>query len=228
MLYSNDTGGVIDPCPTWGNRVIGGLARRATVIKDLKNEVDEVLILDAGNSLFKPKDSPSANERKKARLIIMAYRRMGYQAVNIGSDDLLAGIEFLKGLQKGIHLPFLSANLLDGKAGKPIFKSHVIMDLKGIRVGIFGLTSDVRQNEGVTSEGYFISNPIAAAKGIVAELTKECDIIVALSNLGSFKEYNKLVQGVEGMEKWVLGKLDIGVLSKFFWTRKLISEYFSY
>jgi 2',3'-cyclic-nucleotide 2'-phosphodiesterase (5'-nucleotidase family) len=175
------------------------LARRATVIKDLKNEVDEVLILDAGNSLFKPKGSPFANERKKARLIITAYNRMGYQAVNIGSDDLLAGIEFLKELQKGIHLPFLSANLLDGEAGKPIFKSHLIVNLGGIRVGIFGLTSDVLQNEGVTPEGYFISNPIAVAKGIVAELTKECDVIVALSNLSSFKEYTKLVQGAEGI-----------------------------
>jgi 2',3'-cyclic-nucleotide 2'-phosphodiesterase (5'-nucleotidase family) len=168
-------------------------------MKDLKNEVDEVLILDAGNSLFKPKDSPLANERKKARLIIMAYSRMGYQAVNIGSDDLLAGIEFLKGLQKGIHLPFLSANLLDGEAGKPIFKSHMIVDLGELRVGIFGLTSDVRQNEGVTAEGYFISNPIAAAKGIIAELTKECNVILALSNLGSLKEYHKLVQEVEGI-----------------------------
>ncbi len=176
------------------------MVRRATVIKGLKNEVDEVLILDAGNSLFKPKDSPSPNERKKARLILKAYRRMSYQAVNIGSDDLLAGIEFLKELQKGMHLPFLSANLLDGVAGKPIFKSHLIVDLGEIRVGIFGLTSDVRQNEGVTPEGYFLSNPIAAAQGIVAELTKECDIIVALSNLVSLKEYHKLVQGVDGIQ----------------------------
>jgi len=30
------------------------------------------------------------------------------------------------------------------------------------------------------------------------------------------------------MEKWVLGKGDIGVLPIFFWTGKLIREYFSY
>ena len=173
------------------------MARRAAVIKDLIKKVDKSLILDAGNLFFKDKDSPSSTDRDKALLIARAYQRMGYQAINIGSDDLLAGIEFLKGLQKGIHLPFLSANLLDGEAGKPIFKSHVIVDSGGIRVGIFGLTSDVRQKEGVTPEGYFISDPIVAAKRIAAELARECDIIVSLSNLGSFKGYNKLVQQVK-------------------------------
>jgi 2',3'-cyclic-nucleotide 2'-phosphodiesterase (5'-nucleotidase family) len=175
------------------------LARRATFIRDFKRERKELLILDAGNSLFKAKASPSVAEREKAKLIATAYQWMDYQAVNIGSNDLLAGIEFLKGLQKGTYLAFLSANLLDGEGGKPIFKSHLIVDLKEVRVGIFGLTSDVRQNEGVTPEGYFISDPIAAAKRLTDELTKECDIIVALSNLGSLKEYHKLVQGVEGI-----------------------------
>ncbi len=173
------------------------MARRATVIKNLKKEVDEVLILDAGNSLFKDRGSPATIDRDKAILIVRAYQRMGYQAVNVGSNDLLTGIEFLKGLQKGSPLPLLSANLLDREAGKPIFKSSIIVDFGETRIGIFGLTSNVRQNEGVTPEGYFISDTIAAAKRAVSELAKECDIIVALSNLSSFKEYNNLVQQVK-------------------------------
>lgn len=176
---------------------MGGLARRATVIKDLKKEGKELITLDAGNTLFKGKGSPSSIERKKARLIAAAYGRMGYQAVNVGSDDLLAGIEFLRELQGEMHLPLLSANLLGRKGGKPTFKSHVVFDLDGIRVGVFGLTSDARHNEGVPPEGYFVSDPIAAAKRVAAELAKDCDIIVALSNLDSFKEYTKLVQQVK-------------------------------
>ncbi len=176
---------------------MGGLARRATVIKDLKKEGKELITLEAGNTLFKGKGSPSSIERKKARLIAAAYGRMGYQAVNVGSDDLLAGIEFLRELQGEIHLPLLSANLLGRKGGKPIFKSHVVFDLGGIRVGVFGLTSDARHNEGVPPEGYFVSDPIAAAKRVAAELAKDCDIIVALSNLDSFTEYTKLVQQVK-------------------------------
>lgn len=175
------------------------MARRATFIKDLKKEGKELFILDAGNSFFKPKVSPSSQERKKARLIAMAYRRMGYQAVNVGSDDLSAGIKFLRELEREIPLPLLSANLLEEKGGRPVFKSHVVLDLGGIRAGVFGLTSDIPQNGGVTSEGYFISNPIAAAKKVVSELGKDCDVIMGLSNLASFKEYSKLVQQVKNV-----------------------------
>ncbi|MFB0506258.1 MAG: hypothetical protein ACETWT_05975 [Thermodesulfobacteriota bacterium] len=180
------------------------MARRATFIKDLEKEGKELLLFDAGNSLFKPKDSPSPQEREKARLIALAYRRMGYQAVNVGSDDLSAGIEFLRELKGEIPLPLLSANLLDEKGGNPVFKTHVVLDLGGIRVGVFGLTSDIRQNEGGTSEGYFISNPIAAAKRVAAELGKDCHVIMGLSNLGSFKEYTNLVQQVKGV-RFIIG-----------------------
>ncbi len=173
------------------------MARRATFIKDLKKEGKELLILDAGNSFFKGKYSPPSQEKEKARLIAMAYKRMGYQAVNVGSDDLSAGIEFLRELEREVPLPLLSANLLEEKGGKPVFKSHVVLDFGGIRVGVFGLTSNIRHNEGDTSEGYFISNPIAATKRVAAELGKDCEVIVGLNNLGSFKEYSKLVQQVK-------------------------------
>jgi 5'-nucleotidase/UDP-sugar diphosphatase len=176
------------------------LARRASVIRDLKKEGKELLTLDAGNSLFKARGSPSTREREKARLIAMAYQRMGYQAVNIGSYDLAAGIEFLRKLQQEVHLPLVSANLLDEKGGKPVFKTHMVLDVSGMRVGLLGLTSDAHHDEGVTPEGYFISDPLSAAKTVVAELAKECDIIVALSNLGSFKEYAELTQQVKDFQ----------------------------
>jgi 5'-nucleotidase/UDP-sugar diphosphatase len=180
------------------------LARRATVITNLKKEGKGLLILDAGNSLFKANGSPSSKDRETARLIATAYQRMGYQAVNVGSNDLSAGIKFLRDLQRKTHLPLLSANLLNERGGKPIFKTHLVFDVDGIRVGLLGLTSDARRNESETPEEYFISNPIPAAKSVAARLERDCDMIVALGNLGSFKEYTKLVQGVKGIH-FILG-----------------------
>jgi len=179
---------------------VGGLARRASIIRDLEKQGKHLLILDAGNSFFKAQDSPSFKERKKAGLIATAYQRMGYHAVNVGFNDLLAGIEFLRGLQREVNLPLVSANLLDGMGGKPVFKTHVVLDAGGTKIGLLGLTSDAAFRERTAPEGYFVSNPVAAAKRVTAELEGNCDIIVALCNLGSFKEYTNLVQQVEQID----------------------------
>jgi len=208
---------------------LGGLARRATVIKDVKRQGENALILDAGNSLFQGKGSPSPQERKKAGLIAAAYGHMGYQAVNVGSDDLSAGIEFLREIQRDSHVPFLSANLLGQKGGKPVFKSHWVLNIGGIRVGVFGLTSDLRHGKGPAPEGYFISDPIAAAKRAASQLAKDCDIIVALGNLVSFKEYTRMVQAVEGVH-FILGSGGKGsyhhtIRSKDGWKTRLFQAY---
>ena len=44
--------GETDPCG-WKKRPLGGLARKATVIDELRSEGFDVIILDAGNLLFK-------------------------------------------------------------------------------------------------------------------------------------------------------------------------------
>jgi 5'-nucleotidase/UDP-sugar diphosphatase len=183
---------------------VGGLARRATIIEDFKGAGKQLLIVDAGNSLFEAKGSPSLTERKKARVIATAYQRMGYHAVNIGSNDLLAGIEFLMDLQKDIHLPLLSSNILDEKGGKPLFRPRAVLDVAGIRVGLLSLTSGFAPHERMTTKGYIISDPIEAAKREAAQLQRDCHIVVALCNLGSFQEYAGLVQRVEKVD-FILG-----------------------
>lgn len=176
---------------------MGGLARRATIIRDLERAGKQLLIVDAGNSLFEAKGSPSSTERKKARVIATAYQRMGYHAVNVGSNDLLAGIEFLRDLQRDIHLPLLSSNILDEKGGKPLFETRAVFDVGGVRVGLLSLTSGFAPHERMATKGYIISDPMEAAKRETAKLRRDCHIIVALCNMGSFQEYVGLVKQVE-------------------------------
>ncbi len=175
---------------------MGGLARRATIIRDLERAGKQLLIVDAGNSLFEAKGSPSLAEGKKARVIATAYQRMGYHAINVGSNDLLAGIEFLSGLQRDIHLPLISSNILDEKDGKPLFKTRAIFDIGGTKIGLLSLTSGFAPHEQAT-KGYVISDFMEAAKREAAQLGKDCHIVVALCNLGSFQDYAGLVRQVE-------------------------------
>ena len=77
----------------------------------------------------------------KANLMVEVLNLMGYNAMGIGDDDLTLGKDFLINLSKKANFPFLCSNLVDGESGKPVFQSHIIKEVNGLRVGIFSLIS---------------------------------------------------------------------------------------
>ena len=67
---------------------------------------------------------------------------MGYDAMGIGDDDLTLGKRlFDRVFRRRPNFPFLSSNLVDGESGKPVFQSHLIKEVNGLRIGIFSLIS---------------------------------------------------------------------------------------
>ena len=95
----------------------------------------------------------------------------------VGPYDLAAGIEFLKTGQAK-DFPWLSANLTD-KAGNPIFKATKIVQRDGIKIGLIGLTGKVA----ATSQGIMVGDWRKVLPGHLQQMTKDCQLIVALSSL---------------------------------------------
>ena len=92
------------------------------------------------------------------------YETMGYDALNIGDTDLGLGVEYLKTLQKKSKIPFLSANLKEKKTGRPIFKSHLVKEVDGMKIGIIGLlTPEIHPFIQKQLKSYFIEDPTKAA-----------------------------------------------------------------
>ena len=88
-----------------------------------------MLVLDAGDLLFKkysapipPKESKAATE--KANLIIEAFNVMGYDAMGIGDDDLSLGKDVLLQVSKKAKFPILSSNVLNEASGRPLFQTY--------------------------------------------------------------------------------------------------------
>ncbi|MCK5553142.1 MAG: hypothetical protein KAJ09_08365, partial [Deltaproteobacteria bacterium] len=101
-------------------------------------------MVDAGNMLFR-KPPTSQKRRKEALLkvdvLVRAYEEIGYSAVNVGEKDLTLGLGFLNEVAKRAEFPFISANLVDRKNRKTLFKPCVTEEIAGIKVGIIGLMS---------------------------------------------------------------------------------------
>mgnify|MGYP005840979727 CR=1 FL=1 len=122
-------------------------------------------------------------------LLIQSYNEMGYDVVNVGEKDLMMGLKFLFDVSQKAKFPFISANLVDKKTGKAIFKPYVIKEMGGLRIGIFGLLDDAFNSALQEREpGLSILEPFLTSRALTRGLRENCDLIVLLSQLGESKD----------------------------------------
>ncbi|MFA5038270.1 MAG: hypothetical protein WC732_01170 [Candidatus Omnitrophota bacterium] len=112
----------------------GGVARRASVIRSIRDSFPNALVVEAGSSVGSgPRDPNAQNEaldKTRSHLYLTSLSAMGYDAVLLDSQAFVFGENFLK----EHDAPFVSSN--DRRAGSP----SVIKDFEGWKVGILGLT----------------------------------------------------------------------------------------
>ncbi len=186
---------------------MGGLPRRATFIRQERDQGNGILILDSGNFVSdKPLSEPSLEPAGlKAELILRAMERMGYHAVALGEMDLYLGLKRLTDLSGMTDVSFLSANLVDS-SGKPVFESHIVLKAGGNNVGVIGLTATPADRRMLTQRmpGTAVKDPIRTAKEEIEDIREECDLIVVLSNIGYSRDL-ELVRSVPGIDILISG-----------------------
>ncbi len=120
-------------------------------------------------------------KKLKAVLIARSYRRMGYDAINIGPDDLALDVGFLQSLRRASNLPLLSSNLLDAR-GRHLFPPYVVKRFGGRRVAIFGI---VDPQSKTPSPSIHFADPVTSIQALIpAVKRKRVDILIALTQEG--------------------------------------------
>ncbi|MCX8117843.1 MAG: hypothetical protein N3G78_07940 [Desulfobacterota bacterium] len=165
----------------------------------------DLFLLDAGDLLFKRYSGPIPQNEvqmatERAQLILDSFNLMGYDALAIGDDDLSLGKEFLQEMAKRAKFPFLSTNVIDEATGKPLFQTHLLKELAGLRIGLFSLlSSEAFQNPyDPRRKGLQFRSPTETAQAMVKELQPRTDLIILLSHLGYPKDV-ELAQTVPGI-----------------------------
>ncbi len=186
--------------------MLGGLARRATLLKNLQNQGNPVLTVDSGD-LFFDTTTTEADVKKvltKARLIAQAYKKMGIVAVNVGDRDLAGGVDFLK-QEAAQGLPLISANLVDAVQRKPIFPPYVIREVSGVRIAFVGLLQSPLPSsiEKSLAGKAAVEDPLETVRKVVGELKGKADLIILLSDLGWDQDV-RIAKEVAGIQ-FILG-----------------------
>jgi 2',3'-cyclic-nucleotide 2'-phosphodiesterase (5'-nucleotidase family) len=198
ILSTTDVKGKTSPCGCHTPK--GGFSRRATYIDSTKAQYGQVLVVDNGGFFPEP-----ANQTDVAWFVMDAMKLLGTDASNVGERDLRYGLAFLKGQQKRSGLTLVSSNLVDAKAGKPVFQPYVIQTVGKVKVGVLGLISD-KVDLGPARDSLTALEPAVTAEKTIAEMKKKgAQAIVLLSQLGKV-ETEDLVTAVSGADVAIVGR----------------------
>src|SRR5262245_3072930 len=185
ILHTNDTHSQIDPLPANDkNAGKGGVARRATLVKRIRKENPNTLLVDAGDVL---QGTPYFNFYK-GEVEYKAMSAIGYDVGTLGNHEFDNGVEALAAALKFANFDIVSANYdVKGTVLEPRVKRYVVKTLAGIRVGLFGL--GVSPTALITPDnfkGITYIDPVVAARDVVKKLREEerCALVVGMSHLG--------------------------------------------
>ena len=186
ILHTNDVHSRIDPFPENDPKYpgMGGVARRAAIINQIRSKEKNVLLLDAGD-IFQ--GTPYFNlYGGEPELRIMS--KMGYDASTIGNHDFDNGIDGLVSRLPDMNFPFLNVNYnfndtpLDNKT-----LPYRIFKKGGIKTGVFGIGIELHGLVDPKLYGNTIyEDPLIHAERISKVLKNDyaCDLIICLSHLG--------------------------------------------
>lgn len=186
ILHTNDTHSHIDPFPVDDPKYpnMGGVARRATMVEQIRRENPNTLLLDAGD-IFQ--GTPYFNYYG-GELEFKLMSMLQYDLATMGNHDFDNGIDGFYAQLPHAKFDFVSANydfkntVLNG-----IVKPYKIIVKDGIKIGIFGLGIELQGlvDKKLYKETVYL-NPIEVAQDMsrILKLEHKCDLVICLSHLG--------------------------------------------
>lgn len=191
ILHTNDVHSRIDPFPMDGSRNAGlaGVARRAALVKQIRSEEKNVLLLDAGD-IFQ--GTPYFN-LYGGELELKLMSQLGYDAATLGNHDFDNGIDGFVKQMPHASFPFLCANYdFNNTALHNKTMPYKIFKKGNLKIGVIGVGIEL---EGLVEKKHYgetiYLDPIIQANKYASILKNEekCDLVICLSHLGyKYKE----------------------------------------
>lgn len=186
ILHTNDVHSHIDPLlpndPENPNQ--GGVARRATLVGNIRKENPHTLLLDAGDIFQGTAYFNFYGGELEFKLMSM----LKYDAATLGNHDFDNGIDGLYAQLPHAKFDFICSNYdFSNTVMDAHTKPYRIYEKDGVKIGVFGLgiKLDGLVNKKMYKETVYL-DPIERAQDMTRVLKeeKQCDLIICLSHLG--------------------------------------------
>ncbi|MCA9271242.1 MAG: hypothetical protein KDA41_22320 [Planctomycetales bacterium] len=187
LYFTGRQHGYIEPCGCTGlANQKGGLSRRHVLLKKLAEQGWNPVPIDVGNQVRRFGRQPEI----KFQTTVAGLKKIGYQAIGFGPDDLrLSSGELLSAAlgTDGTPAPFVCANVnLLGQT--PTLR---VIEAGGKKIGVTAILGREEQRS-VSSDEIELSDPDTALEKVVPKLEAEkCDLYVLLAHT-SIEESKRL------------------------------------
>jgi 5'-nucleotidase / UDP-sugar diphosphatase len=190
---------------------IGGAARRATLVKQLRAAAKApTLLIDSGDTTTR---GPLATEYEGVDEIA-AMNAIGYDLAAIGNNEFklkdaadvnAAGAQAdLARVVRQSHFPWICANVTEADGSLlPGVKPFVVRRFGGVKVAFLGLTA-ARSASYPQTKGLTFTDPVEAAKVWVPKARAEADVVIAVTHIGVFDD-QRLARQSRGIDAIVGG-----------------------
>lgn len=203
ILQTNDFHGHLDDITTLDDGAVhhNSIAKYATIIEDVRNEEENVLLVDGGDVFLRGEFQAGQGELETSLL-----KELDYDAIVLGNNDFrvypagertpASRYEQLKDYHRNVNFQILTGNVINRETGKYLqnVKPWKNFTFAGVKVGMIGLTSMKPEIRGWNdvAELDFIE-PVKALNALLPELSEKSDINIVLSHAGN-EEDHKLAQ----------------------------------
>lgn len=208
ILYTNNNNGNINYCDC-GDEPKGGLARRKTLFDRVRTKEKHVLAVDAGDVL-----NAFGFNRNQDSVALILYKKMAYDAVNIGEQEFANGFEFYYKNVRTSGLPLVSSSLFyrDSLLTRP----YILKTVNGVRFGITGYTPAESFRYLPNKHLLPITLPDAKERltKTIGELRSLSDIVIVLSQAG-YEEDIRLAKTTPGINVIIGGHTQMEIDENF-------------
>src|SRR5688572_2510650 len=144
VLGTTDLHGNIYPLDYYTDKADNrGLAKIATLIKRVRKENVNTVLIDSGDTIQGTPLQYYHNKKnnKPPDPMMLAMSALNYDAMAVGNHEYNFGLKVLEKARGEAKFPWLSANTYNKGTSKTHYKPYIVKVIDGVRVGILGLTT---------------------------------------------------------------------------------------
>ncbi|HVK02547.1 MAG TPA: bifunctional UDP-sugar hydrolase/5'-nucleotidase [Armatimonadaceae bacterium] len=174
---------------------IGGIARRAALIKDIKKREKNVYAFDAGDSM----DGSPFSLEFLGKADYDANSLAGFDYGTFGNHDFNMSAAQFREMRERIKYKMVLANVYEKGTRNSIEKPYLVENWDGLKVGILGVTTYSSRTYKAITDAYEMREPMSVASDLVPILRNQADLVIVLAHDG-YDEDVRMARDIPGID----------------------------